>query len=215
MLLDHWPLRGLRLTTPRLELRLPDDEELAALADVAAAGVHPPERMPFIVPWTDLPPAERARSVLQHHWARQADWSPEDWSLNLTVFHAGRPVGSQTLGARHFAVLREVNSGSWLGLEHQGRGLGSEMRAAVLRLAFAGLGAGEAVSGAMAHNKASLRVSEKYGYRPDGIHRLVVRDQRVTEIRLRLSRERWAAHAGSVPVEITGLEPCLPLFGAG
>lgn len=32
MLIDHWPLLGLRLTTPHLELRLPGEDELAALA---------------------------------------------------------------------------------------------------------------------------------------------------------------------------------------
>ena len=32
MLIDHWPLLGLRLITPRLELRLPSDAELSELA---------------------------------------------------------------------------------------------------------------------------------------------------------------------------------------
>lgn len=31
MLLDHFPLLGLRITTPRLELRLPAGEELSRL----------------------------------------------------------------------------------------------------------------------------------------------------------------------------------------
>ena len=35
MLSRHWPLLGLQLRTPGLELRPPDDRELAALADVA------------------------------------------------------------------------------------------------------------------------------------------------------------------------------------
>ena len=75
MLIDHWPLLGLRLNTARLELRLPSDEELSELADLAAEGIHEPDRMPFVVPWTNLPPRERARSVVQHHWApaRQLD----------------------------------------------------------------------------------------------------------------------------------------------
>ncbi len=42
------------------------------------------------------------------------------------------------------------------------------MRAAVLHLAFAGLGAQHAVSGAHDHNTASLTVSRKLGYRDDG-----------------------------------------------
>ena len=35
----------------------------------------------------------------------------------------------------------------------------------------------------------------------------------MTTRRLRLDRDSWAAHQ-SVPVEISGLEPCLPLLGA-
>jgi len=42
-------------------------------------------------------------------------------------------------------------------------------RAAVLQLAFQGLGAQQAVSAAFEGNPASLRVSRKLGYRDDGI----------------------------------------------
>jgi hypothetical protein len=50
-----WPLYGLRLTTPRLELRLPGLDLLDDLAAVAAEGVHDPAEMPFSLPWTDGP----------------------------------------------------------------------------------------------------------------------------------------------------------------
>jgi RimJ/RimL family protein N-acetyltransferase len=213
MLSAHWPLLDLRLSTPRLELRLPADDELAALADLAAEGVHDPGRMPFLVPWTDLPPAERARSVVQHHWLRRGNWSPSHWSLNLAVLHGGRVVGLQTLDARDFAVLREVSTASWLGLRFQRRGIGTEMRAAVLHLAFAGLGALHAVSGAFDDNPGSYTVSLRNGYRPDGTERAVVRGRPVTVRRLRLDRERWQEHA-RVPVAVEGLPPCLALFGA-
>ncbi|AUG79317.1 N-acetyltransferase [Kitasatospora sp. MMS16-BH015] len=212
MLTDHWPLLGLRLTTPRLELRLPDEEQLAALAELAAEGVHEPERMPFLVPWTDLPPAERARSVVQHHWLRLGTWTPADWALTLTVLRDGRVIGLQTLAAREFALLRQVSTASWLGLRHQGQGFGTEMRAAVLHLAFAGLQAEEAVSGALEGSHASYAVSAKHGYRPDGVEHHVVRGARVTNRRLRLLRSDWEQHR-AVPVTLTGLEPCLPLFG--
>lgn len=212
MLIDHWPLLGLRLSTARLELRLPSGEELAELADLAAQGVHEPDRMPFSVPWTDLPPAERARSVVQHHWLRLGNWTPADWALNLAVFEAGRIVGLQTVAARDYAVLREVNTGSWLGLRHHGRGIGTEMRAAVLQLAFAGLGAAEATSGAFADNASSYRVSDKLGYRQDGIERHVVRGRAVTMRRLRITRAQWQAHHPT-DVAVGGLEPCLPLLG--
>lgn len=175
MLIDHWPLLGLRLNTPRLELRLPTDSELADLASLAAEGVREPDRMPFLVPWTDLPPAERARSVVQHHWLRRGNWAPDNWALNLAVFENGRVVGLQTIAARDFAVLREVTTASWLGARHQRQGIGTEMRAAVLHLAFAGLDALEATSGAFEDNASSFAVSQKRGYEFDGIDRHVVR----------------------------------------
>ena len=57
---EHWPLRHLVLRTPRLELRPDDDAGLAELVDVAYRGVHPPEQMPFAMPWTDADPATSA-----------------------------------------------------------------------------------------------------------------------------------------------------------
>ncbi|MFE7559317.1 GNAT family N-acetyltransferase [Kitasatospora sp. NPDC057500] len=211
-LLPHWPLAGLRLTTPHLELRLPDPDRLAALASLAAEGVHDPAVQPFTVAWTDAEPEQRARSVLQYHWRCWGAWQPANWELNLVVLRDGIVVGTQGIGARDFAILREVRTGSWLGRGHHGQGLGTEMRAAVLHLAFAGLGARHAVSGAYAHNTASLGVSDKLGYREDGIEHHVVREQAVLLRRLRLTAEQWREHR-SVPVEIEGLRECLPWFG--
>lgn len=58
-------------------------------------------------------------------------------------------------------MLRQVSTASWLGLHHQRQGIGTEMRAAVLHLAFAGLGAVDALSGAFEDNPSSFSVSEK------------------------------------------------------
>lgn len=207
-----WPLAGLRLTTPRLELRVPTESDLDALASLAAAGVHDPGLQPFAVPWTDVSPPERARSVLQYHWSRRAAWKPELWSLELAVLRDGAVAGTQGMSAEDFAVLREVSTGSWLGLGYQGHGIGTEMRAAVLHLAFAGLGAEFATSGAFSDNASSLGVSRKLGYAPDGIMRRIRRGLPATDVRLRLDRQTWAA-TSAVPVTIHGLEPCLPMFG--
>lgn len=214
MLSDHWPLLGLRLHTDRLELRLPSDEELAELGDVAAAGLHEPDRMPFLSAWTDVPPAQRARAVVQQHWLRRGTWSPDHWALTLVVFAQGRPIGVQAVSAEDFAVTREVRTGSWLGLAHQGRGFGREMRSAVLHLAFAGLGAEEATSAAFTDNPASLAVSARLGYRPDGVQRDNVQGRLRVTRRLRLSRADWE-RTDRPAVELTGLGPCLPEFGLG
>jgi RimJ/RimL family protein N-acetyltransferase len=207
-----WPVAGLRLLTPRLELRLATDRDLDELADLAAAGVHDPEVQPFGVPWTDVSPAERARGTVLYHWSQRGAWKPEHWSLDLVVVRDGAVVGMQAMGAADFAVLREVRTGSWLGQAHQGQGIGTEMRAALLHLAFAGLAAQYATSTAFTDNPASLGVSRKLGYADDGIQRQVSRGQAATLRRFRLDRHTWAS-THSLPVTIVGLQPCLPLFG--
>jgi RimJ/RimL family protein N-acetyltransferase len=212
MTLTHWPLSGLRLRTPRLEMRLPTLAELDELASLAAEGIHDPGVQPFPVAWTDLPPDERARSVLQFQLSQWGGWSPAEWSLNLVADLGGVIVGTQGVSGRHFGVLREVNTGSWLGQRYQGQGLGTEMRSAVLHLGFAGLGAEFAISDAFTDNLASLGVSRKLGYLPDGIRRQSVRGRPAVIQMLRLDRAGWQAHR-QVPVEIAGLSPCLPSFG--
>ena len=99
---DLWPVAGLRLRTPRLELRLPSERDLATLARLAAAGVHDPALQPFEVEWTDAPPAEVSRSVLQHHWRQLADWSSARWTLPLAVVRAEHVVGIQSVSGRDF-----------------------------------------------------------------------------------------------------------------
>jgi RimJ/RimL family protein N-acetyltransferase len=209
---SHWPLYGLRLRTPRLELRLPGLEELNALAGLAAEGVHDPGWMPFGVPWTDAPPAERARSVMQFHWRTLAGWTPQDWTLQLVVFLGGAVTGTQGLTARDFAIVRSVSTGSWLGRRYQGQGIGTEMRAAVLHLAFAGLGAQAATTSVLTGNAASGGVSRRLGYEPNGLVRTRVRDALGHEQKFALSQDRWN-QCRTIPVEIDGLAPCLPHFG--
>ncbi|HSP72849.1 MAG TPA: GNAT family N-acetyltransferase [Gaiellaceae bacterium] len=204
-------LRALRLRTPRLELRLPTDEELRELAELARLGIHPPERTPFIVPWTDRA-AEPSfvDDVCAYHRETLARWSPGDWQLNLVAFVEGRVAGTQGIAAERFAERREVHTGSWLGAEFQNRGLGTEMRAAVLELAFAGLGTRAATSGAFEDNPRSARVSEKLGYAEVGEATHAPRGAPVRERLFRLERSAWRS---PVPVTIEALGPALPWFG--
>ncbi|MDA0566505.1 GNAT family N-acetyltransferase [Streptomonospora sp. S1-112] len=212
MTMRNWPFSDLVLRTPRLELRLPDLAELDALGDLAAEGVHDPAFMPFAVPWTDAPPAERARAVVQYHWKTLSELRADDWRLPFAVFTDDGPVGVQELAATDFAVARTVHTGSWLGLRHQGRGIGTEMRRAVLHLAFEELGALAALSAVMGGNTRSLGVSRRLGYRDNGITWISLRGQRCADIRLLLERADWRADPAH-PVEVTGLERCRPLLG--
>jgi RimJ/RimL family protein N-acetyltransferase len=205
-------LYDLRLRTPALELRLPTEDELAKLCAVAKAGIHDPATMPFEVAWTDKPSPRFEREFLQHHWALRAQWSPQRWTLALAVFRTGKPVGFQDLGADSFPVLREVSTGSWLGQAFQGQGYGKQMRAAVLHLAFAELGAMAANSGALCDNASSRAVSRALGYQENGVARIAPRGEPQDRINLRLTREQWYA-CRHCPVEVAGLDSGRGMFG--
>jgi RimJ/RimL family protein N-acetyltransferase len=204
------PLSELRLRTPRLELRLPDEDELDQLYEVAAAGIHPAEEMPFGVAWTD--DLNREMFIGYHRHLRES-WRPEAWKIDLGVWAGGELVGVQGIGADDFAAKRLIATGSWLGAAHQGRGIGTEMRGAVLELAFTHLGAEAVTSGAFDANLASRRVSEKLGYRVVGRETLSPRGTPQPHVLLRLERADWRGPPALV--EIEGVEPCLALFGAG
>jgi len=106
MLADLWPLFGLTITTSRLELRLPREDELVQLADLAARGVHRPDERPFLTPWTEGTAQDRARAVLREHWRQLSTWSVTAWWLSLGVFRDGEPLGVVTVSARDFLVVR-------------------------------------------------------------------------------------------------------------
>lgn len=210
-LIRLWPAAGVRVRSGDLELRWIDDELLLELADVAARGVHDPGVMPFEHPWTRGTPDEVARSVLTYQWNVRPQVSPARFVLELAVIAAGRPVGIQGLVADDWPVLRRVQTGSWLGREHQGRGIGRRMRVLALNLAFAGLGAREATSGAFADNPASNTVSQRLGYEPNGSVQVAREGVAALHHNYRMSRERWDAlgerHAAILgfPVEVEGI----------
>lgn len=163
-----WPTDGLCLRTPRLELRPIVEPEFPDVVEAILAGIHPPEAMPFSTPWTDAPREELIANSLRHFWSARGGVAPEKWSLQLGVRCDGRLVGIQEVAAEHFAVIRTVSTGSWLTGDAQGRGIGVEMRAAVLLFAFDHLGAEYAASSAFSDNPASIAVSRRLGYADNG-----------------------------------------------
>jgi RimJ/RimL family protein N-acetyltransferase len=165
----HWPLFDLVLRTPSLTLRYVDDERAAHLMDLAAsAGVHAPDDMPFMTPWTRSESPRLEREGMQRYWQARAETKPSAWSLRFAVYEGELLAGAQDLGANSFAVTKTVQTGSWLARSMHGRGIGKEMRAAILHFAFAGLGADSASSGAFEDNTLSIGVTRSLGYVENG-----------------------------------------------
>jgi RimJ/RimL family protein N-acetyltransferase len=212
-LADLWPVFGLHIQTPRLRLRLPREDDLSELARSARiiAGTGEPQ---LHLQWMYQPSPDMELQFLQRYWRTLAHWKPGSWHLPLAIYLDGQPIGIQDMWANDFARVRSVGTGSWVTRSEQGHGYGTEARLAVLELAFGHLGAEEASTEFLEGNHASEKVSRKLGYTGNGQH-LVYRDDtgRTTEYRLRLDHRTWQENHDDPTAVITGLTPCLTMFG--
>ena len=207
-----WPLFDLTVTTPRLTLRYANDALLLELAAVAH-DVIAPDALPF-----DGDASFYDRSVhgrrrwLAGQWSARARTSPEWWVLVFAVVVDGRAVGTQEISANSFATLRTVSTFSWLTRAYQGRGLGREMREAVLHLAFEGLGAQRALSEAFEDNAASCAVSRATGYVRDGTTWATRQGSAAPMSRFVLERDAWLPRR-RVDIGGSGLAACRLFLG--
>lgn len=87
------------------------------------------------------------------------------------------------------------------------------MRAAVLHLVFAGLGALRAETSAWEDNAASIAVTRSNGYEPNGQGFRECEGARRRMLRFALDRETWEARRRD-DIVIENVEPCLALLGA-
>jgi RimJ/RimL family protein N-acetyltransferase len=207
-----WPVFGLVIRTPRLVLRLPRENELPALTR-AAREIAAPGEPRLQMPWMYEPSPAMEQHLVQRYWRSLAHWEPESWHLVMAVYADDEPIGVQDMWASDFARTRSVGTGSWITRSQQGKGLGTEARAAILELAFSSLGAEEARTEYYDGNVASERVSRKLGYAANGERLAYLEGSgQVTEYHLRLTRDAWE-QGESGRVTIAGAERCLSMFG--
>ena len=208
-----WPLFDLQIQSPRLTLRYPSDDDLALVAEAATTGIHDPDTMPFYTPWSRAEPPALQHSVVQFAWSCRATLTPTNWHLPFVVFEDDRAIGVQDLFAQEFPTARTVETGSWLVRSAQGRGLGKEMRAAVLHLAFECLHAHEAYSASFDDNPASAAVSVANGYEPNGTVLLAREGRAARNLKWVLTRDRWAESRRD-DIQVRGVTESLALLGA-
>ena len=203
----------IRLTTPDLELRHLREADLGELAAIFPDDV---ELDPSSTTYDGLDPTSNRRvGVYQTYWQGRAGWRPESWALSFGIFLDGQLVGYQGLEGEDFSTLRTVDSSSFLTSAVRGRGLGKQMRAAVLTLAFGPLGARFAITSAWSDNHASLGVSRAIGYVENGVTTDRRDDVAGEMAHLRLTRERWMASDWPEQVTVTGVAECMVFFGLG
>ena len=210
---SDWPLYGIRVVTPRLELRYVDEELGAELAALAERGIHDPGYMPFAVAWTDVDAELIRPNTLKYYWRCRAETESSHWDMPFAVIAEGKVVGTSALAANDFPILRHFETGSWLGREYQGRGLGRELREASLHLGFAGLGATLAATAAFEDNAPSLGVTNSLGYSTNGSQRKVRRGELGNSLLFTLTVDDWSNRLRRDDIYIEGLEPCLQTLG--
>lgn len=210
-----YPPLNVEIRTPRLTLAGATDELLERLVPVVRAGIADVEPLPFDDPisfYADSP--EREWQWLQSIWRGRGRVTPDAWRLYFAVLVDGEAVGMQDLTASNFTRFGTVSTFSWLAPGSRGRGLGTEMRAAILHLAFAGLGAREAGSDAFVDNEASNRVSRGLGYEPNGTDWDTRRGEAARIQQWRLTRETWERTRRD-DIHLSGVRECLPVLGIG
>lgn len=213
MSMSAYPPLNLRVRTPRITLAAATDELLERLVPVVRKGVAVSPPWPFDDPmslYEDSP--QREWGWLRGIWAGRAKVNEDFWRLYFVVVADGEPVGMQDLIGTSFTKYGTVSTFSWLAPDTRGRGLGKEIRQAVLHLAFDGFGAREAESDAFHDNIASNRVSEALGYEPNGVTWDTRRGEAAALNRWRLTRERWATTRRD-DIDLTGVDECLPVLG--
>jgi RimJ/RimL family protein N-acetyltransferase len=194
---DIWPLFGLRLVTERLELRPVREADLAEVAVIIPGDAEPDPALPRF--GLADPGDVRAASSFQSYWSSMGAWREDDWRVGFVARlrvaasfgPAGGAIGMSELEAHGWLERRTVETGSWLMEPARRQGFGKELRAAMLMLAFGGLGATVAETGALDDNLASIAVSRSFGYEPNGEETHDHEGTPARLVRFRLAREAW------------------------
>jgi RimJ/RimL family protein N-acetyltransferase len=199
-----YPQYGLRAAHAGTVLVGPTDEELLELAAIVAepGGVVEPGREGELLGWPSDAGEDAARRLLEWAWRLRETPTAVRWRAPLAVIDGGRALGLAVLSHDHHDPAGTVRTSSWLARAEQGRGLGRRVRLMLLELAFGHLGAARAVTDAAEGNAASLRVSQRCGYRethrepgPDG----------VVEVHLAVTPAAWRRRR-LTDVEVDGVD---------
>jgi RimJ/RimL family protein N-acetyltransferase len=202
------------VVTPRLELIGATDGLLERLVPVVRSGKASADPPPWDDPsaFYEPDPDERVHQWLRGIWRGRGAVRPDAWRLYFVVIVDDEPIGMQDLIGDEFDSFGTVETSSWVSTDVRRRGIGTEMRSAILHLAFDGLGAEEAHSEAAVDNAGSNGISERLGYERNGTAWARHQGQPVLGQRWRLARKTWAAQRRN-DITMSGVEECRAALG--
>jgi ribosomal-protein-alanine N-acetyltransferase len=191
----------LALTGPTLRVRIPREEDAAALFEQASD--------PEVTRWFSWGPYSSEAEALAY-LARLPAQRRHGQHLDLVVEHldAG-PIGITGLNELAARDRRAV-IGSWLGRDWWGTGANREAKALMCHLAFALLGLDRVGAYSNVEHERSQRALARLGFDREGVLRGYHRhgDRALDVVVFGLLRADWEAGAlRSVPVTVTGEPP--------
>lgn len=177
--------KSLVIETERLMLRAPTLADCPSIAQLA--NDRRIAEMTRRLPHPYLP--EHAHAFV--HAMAQAAGTPARESVHL-IEHLHTPVGMVGIDWR---VPDAPELGYWLGVEHWGRGFGTEAARAVIDATFEDHGVEHVISSARVANPASRNILEKCGFQWSGVelHRFEALGCSTPVDCFRLSRSVWAS----------------------
>lgn len=204
-----YPLLNVVVSTPIVQLRGATDDLLDQLAPLVREGKTDADPPPYDDPTSlyEKDPELRVQKWLRGIWRGRGRVDADFWRLYFAVFLDGRAVGMQDLVGDKFSTYGTVTTFSWLSSDVRRRGLGREMREAILHLAFEGLGTSEAISEAFMDNAGSNGVSRALGYEPNGTTWDTRRGEPERIRCWRLTRDTWESRRRE-DIEIDGVDAC-------
>ena len=201
------PVDDLALTGPTLRVRIPREEDAAALFEHASD--------PEVTRWFSWGPYS-SQAEARSYLARLPAQRERGEHLDLVVEHleAG-PIGITGLG-EHARRDRRAVIGSWLGRAWWGTGANQEAKALMCHLAFTLLGLERLGAYSNVEHARSQRALERLGFRREGVLRGYHRhgDRALDVVIFGLLRAEWEAGGlPAVPITVTGEPP--PAFVVG
>jgi len=201
------PVDDLALTGPTLRVRIPRDEDAAALFEHASD--------PEVTRWFSWGPYS-SEAEARAYLARLPAQRRQGQHLDLVVEHleAG-PIGITGLGELAPRDRRAV-IGSWLGRDWWGTGANGETKALMCHLAFRLLGLDRVGAYSNVEHARSQHALERIGFHREGVLRGYHRhgDRALDVVIFGLLRADWQAGGlPTVPVTVAGEPP--PAFVVG
>ncbi len=195
------PSLSTRIATERLVLRPPRTSYVPELRRALRSNAA------HLRPWSVAPApgedpsslASVSRALLQHRreWKRG-----QTFVLVMTPRQDDRRIiGRVALGGVLRGAFQNAYLGYWIDEEHQRRGLMTEAVRAATTFAFGALGLHRVQAAIMPHNRGSLRVAEKAGYRREGVAEryLCIAGRWEDHVLYAVTAEEWAAGRAPQP----------------